>query len=145
MYYYSVFWHCSTCSSLLQFCVVFTIDGIFILDIRTVLTADLNRRRQVRTTTLIAIAAEIPIQIPVINNRVPLIPPTTLIQVFSNNTSVFESITGLTVTGNPVAFFTPIANIPVDFGKIAVIVLPIVVTVLVLALIGGIAAILLIV
>ena len=96
-------------------------------------------------TTQIAIAAEIPIQIPVINNRVPLVPPTTLIQVFSNNTSVFENITGLTVTGNPVAFFTPIANIPVDFGKIAVIVLPIVVTVLVLALIGGIAAILLIV
>ena len=54
-------------------------------------------------------------------------------------------MTGLQVTGDPVAFFTPPTNVPIDFGKIAVIVLPIVVTVLVLALAGGIAIILLIV
>ena len=93
--------------------------------------------------TRIGVAALVPPQIPV--TGLPLIPANTLIQIISNNRNTFEMMTGLRVTGDPVAFFNPPSNTPIDFGEIAVIVLPIVVTVLVLALVGGVAIILLIV
>jgi hypothetical protein len=121
------------------------------LDIRTVpstVNLNNNKKRQisVSTTTQIGVAAVVPAQIPVTTSSgIPLIPATTLIQAVSNNRNTFENMTGLQVTGDPVSFFNPLSNTPIDFGKIAVIVLPIVVTVLVLALVGGIAAILLIV
>ena len=121
------------------------------MDIREVPTVDLtiNLKRQivsVSTTTQVGIAVLVPVQIPVTTSTgLPLIPPSTLIQIISDNRNTFENMTGLQVTGDPVAFFTPPTNVPIDFGKIAVIVLPIVVTVLVLALAGGIAIILLIV
>ena len=96
--------------------------------------------------TQIGFAAVVPREIPVTTSTgLPLIPASTLIQVVSNNRNTFETMTGLRVTGDPVAFFNPPSNIPIDFGKIAVIVLPIVVTVLVLALVGGVAIVLLIV
>ena len=146
-----VSFHCSNCGTLLRFCDEFSSDSVLFVDIREVPTVEPNDnvKRQLvslTTTTQVVLAVTAPARIPITtSNGVPLIPPSTLVQVISDNRNTFESMTGLTVTGDPVIFFNPVPNTPIDFGKIAVIVLPIVVTLLVLAMVGGIATILLIV
>ena len=126
----------------------FTIDNVIIVDIIEVpaVSVNINLKRQVSVTTTsnILLAVTVPAEIPVTDD-VPLVPADTVLQVVLDNLNTFESMTGLQLNGNPVVLFTSPGGIPIDFGDIAVIVLPIVVTVLVLALVGGVATILLVV
>ena len=126
----------------------FTIDNVIIVDIIEVpaVSVNINLKRQVSVTSTsnILLAVTVPAEIPVTDD-VPLVPADTVLQVVLDNLNTFESMTGLQLNGNPVVLFTSPGGIPIDFGDIAVIVLPIVVTVLVLALVGGVATILLVV
>lgn len=94
-------------------------------------------------------AVIVPQELPIINSvtgGIPIVPPEVLIQAISSNQAEFENITGLVISGTPTLFFVPPAFIPdFDFDQIAFIVLPIVVTLLVLAMAAGIGVILLVV
>ena len=79
------------------------------------------------------------------DGEVPIVPADTLAEAVRDNINIFQTMTGLTVNGNPTVFFVPVPRPPIDFDDIAVIVLPIVVTVLVLALVGGVAIVLIVV
>lgn len=134
--------------TLLQFCVEFTSANIFIIDIIEVTTPVVSTKRQLSlsTTSQIVLAALVPAEIPVVTDgEVPIVPADTLAEAVRDNINIFQTMTGLTVNGNPTVFFVPVPRPPIDFDDIAVIVLPIVVTVLVLALVGGVAIVLIVV
>ena len=116
-----------------------------ILEVTTV-SGGTRKKRQLNIEVLTAVVIPQVLPITTVTVGIPLIPPEILIQAISENAAEFENVTGFQLAGTPTVFFVPPVPVPpIDFNEIAAIVLPIVVTVLVLALIGGIATVLLVV
>ena len=123
-------------------CGQFTSNEVILLDVFTV-SDGLRKKRQLSIEVVTAVV--IPQVLPIVG-EIPLVPPEILIQAIVENAAEFENVTGTQLNGVPTQFFIPPPTVPpINFDDIAVIVLPIVVTVLVLALLGGIGAVLLIV
>ena len=116
-----------------------------ILSVTTV-SSGARKKRQLNIEVLTAVVIPQVLPITTATAGIPLIPPEILIQAITNNAAEFENVTGLQLAGTPTLFFVPPVPVPpFNFDQIAAIVLPIVVTILVLMLIGGIGAVLLVV
>lgn len=98
---------------------------------------------EVNVETVVVVPQEIPIDNAL---GIALIPANLLIEAIVNNREEFENVTGFQVVGTPTPTFIPPGLIPtLDLSNIAVIILSIVSAFLVIALIVGIAIILIIV
>ena len=130
---------------MIQFCIDFTSENVRIISYTF---SETSRKRQsptmeVNVETVVVVPQEIPIDNAL---GIALIPANLLIEAIVNNREEFENVTGFQVVGTPTPTFIPPGLIPtLNLSNIAVIILSIVSVFLVIALIVGIAIILIVV